>query len=311
MIDSKGLEKKLRLYQTLTVLFALATTGLSLPHVLEYFQKESPYRPEMIVQESAPHSGFVKKIIEPLRYSGLPGLLRPDVSLEIDFQNKTWKLKNIHDFDANGNLLLTDGRYGICGDLAAYVYQKIRPVFGERYLIEFMRVFDSNFFKSGDGFHIILRIVDMESGMQGTRYKKTFLLDPSFRRYGEPNLFPDYRPKEEQFDHLPFLVEKNPDDTFKVGLGVPILINRNAVIMLWVAEREGVFDQDNFRVVLSLQKIHEYRSVHLLIMEKREGNDFTWEAENVYKGFLKKSTYEQLKKRIGVLFSTVSPAPQL
>src|SRR3989338_262689 len=141
------LRKKLLIYRFLTFFFAAAAIGLSIPYITEYVQRESPLRPRLVIQKDAPNSKLAENIIRPLRYSGLPDFLRPEVSLEMDFSNKTWTLHELHRFDAQGNIILSEGRYGICGDLAAYTYQKQKPNFpGDQYRIEFIQAVESSYF---------------------------------------------------------------------------------------------------------------------------------------------------------------------
>jgi len=110
------------------------------------------------IEKGVPYYEEVKKIIEPLRYSGFNALMMPDVKVSIDFTGKQWTLHNIHRFDKNGKVMLSDGRYGICGELAAYVYEKIRLIFPAEYDIKFVSLSESGYFLHPRATHIALAI---------------------------------------------------------------------------------------------------------------------------------------------------------
>lgn len=302
-----GLLKKLRFYRLLSAALFVAVAALSFHHVEDRLTRAASFNPRLSVQEDAPHSEFVSELIRPLRYSGLPDLMRGDVRLDVDFANASWALRNIHQLDREGNVVLTDGRYGVCGDLSAYVYQKIKPVFGDRFKIEFMEVSDSTFFKPGGGSHIILRIVDLAGGMEGGNYKSVYILDPALRRYGVPDRFPDYWP-ERSWPSLPFLEEKSLDETFELNQGPPILINRNAFVTLGLEAQDGKFDPDNYRLVVSLKRRYQYRSETIYEIGKKEGFTVEPAIKSSATEFLKPGDYKKLTSRVSRLFHEFKPA---
>lgn len=75
-----------------------------------------------------PYAAEVKKIVDPLRYSGIQMFVNNDVYLTLDFDKKIWILHNVHSFNDKGELILQEDRYGTCGE------QRIRPVKLGRFL---------------------------------------------------------------------------------------------------------------------------------------------------------------------------------
>lgn len=300
-LPEESLRRQLVFYKGLSLALFAGLIFSSAHHVEEYLKGNTSFHPSLKVQADAPHADFVREALKPLRYTGLPDFLRSDVSVSIDFQARAWSLRNIHRFDENGRVILNEGRYGVCGDLAAYAYQKIKPVFGSGYKIEFLKVADSSFFKPGAGSHIILRIIDLQAGSEGSDYRKVYLLDPALRRYGVPELFPDYWP-EQTLSELPFAVQKNPDETFVLGEGPPILINRNAFVMLQIKAVDGKFDRDNFRFVLAMKRRYEYSSESLFEIGKKDGRPFQIEPDIQTSKYVRPATLRKLIKRTANLF---------
>ena len=74
------------------------------------------------VSEELPFQGTILPLIEPLQYSAVPAMLDPEAVLKVDFSKQTWTLKNFRHYNEKGELLLADGRYGLCAELATYVY---------------------------------------------------------------------------------------------------------------------------------------------------------------------------------------------
>lgn len=293
------LQKKIRLYRFLTFFFAAVALGLSISYIVEYTQRESPLRPKLVIQEDAPNSELIRNIIRPLRYSGLPDLLRPEVSLAMDFPNKTWTLHELHRFDAQGNIILNEGKYGVCGDLAAYVYQKIKPYFpGDRYNIEFIQAAESSYFQGeAGGVHIIMRIIDLAAGKTGDRYNKVYVLDPSLRRYGNPEYFADYRAID-NFAMLEFLKSQRRYQTFRLNKGTPVIINRKAIVSLYVVHEDGKFDPDNFGIMLSATPRYQFAGKMLFGIHKKDGKVTYEEKDYPIASVMKVNDYRNLKKRL-------------
>lgn len=254
----------------------------------------------IFIQATAPHSGIVEKVIQPLRYSGYPDFIRPEVSLDMDFEGGKWALLNIHRFDPQGNLLLNEGRYGICGDLAIYTYQKILPHFPpEKYRIEFAKVVESSFFQEATGgFHFVLRIVDLEAGRTAEgEYRKVYILDPALRRYGSPEYFDSYKPIGPA-PLLDSLEARERHSYFAVDTGPPILVNRNVILSLYVVREEGRFDPDHYAVVLAATRRYHFVQKDLFVIRKRGGKLTVEEKDSPIKKLIQRRPYDQLKKSL-------------
>jgi hypothetical protein len=245
-------------------------------------------------QSDAPHVKAIKKIVEPLRYSGVQDFMRPEVRLSLDFAKEEWTIHNLHRFDEAGNVLLNEGQSAICGDLAAYTYQKIRPLFGPGYRIAFIKVAETSFFKSADnGSHVILSIIDATSSGQ----PKLYILDPAFGRYGSRERFPDYLFLE-RVERLPFMVEKRTDETFTLLNSTPVVINRKVLLSLHVARVNGKFDPDNYRVVLSATKRYEYEHTEIFAFNRINGRNEIFETQHNVASLMRPGRYQLLKNQL-------------
>ena len=147
---------------------------------------------------------------------------REDVYLSIDFENKIWKLHNLHRFDNKGDIILEDGKYGTCGELAAHTYKKIERLLGKDYDIKFVETAQSGFFLSPKASHIVLYITE-KSGLWRGRDKKIYILDASFHKYGPIGDFEDYLFLE-FMSTLPFVERKETDIAMPLSKSIPLLI---------------------------------------------------------------------------------------
>ena len=247
------------------------------------------------IEATAPYSKEIKKIIKPLRYSGLPDFMRPEVSISLDFKNKLWYLHNVHSFDSKGNVILTDGCCGLCGELAAYVHNQITPLLGKDYIIETVRAMESGYFLTPQASHMVLSIRARGS-------KNEYILDPSFRRYGHIENFEDYL----FFDRMelpPFVMKKSSDETFPVGMSTPILIKRGFLLGLTIEEQNGKFDKNNFIISLSANRRYRYAGRYVFAIRKNEGQTEISENKTLISALLRPGEYIQLRERIIELFS--------
>src|SRR5665213_2730196 len=108
---------------------------------------------------SPPYYDAVMRIIAPLEYSGVPVMVKPQVGLSIDFAKRTWTLHNIHDYDSQGRVILEQGRYGLCAELATFVFEQMKPFLSNQYEVRFAMVTESGFFAAGQSNHIVLVLV--------------------------------------------------------------------------------------------------------------------------------------------------------
>lgn len=250
------------------------------------------------IESQAPYQKEIKKIIKPLRYSGLQALLRPDVRISLDFQKRSWILHNIHRFDDQGRVVLEEGHYGVCNELSAYVYGKVRPLLGSNYEIEFVRTAESGFFPIPDGSHVILRII--KPSLFG---EHVYILDPSFHRYGSIDKFNDYL----FIDTIsyPFFSESRTDESFNVNNGPPLSIKKNYLLGLIVEEINGKFDQDNFILALTATRRNHYAGRYIFAVRKNSGELQQIENKNLIKMFLEEEEYHQIRQKLVDLFENL------
>lgn len=244
----------------------------------------------MTLKKNLPCYDEIQKIIKPLGYNGIERLKHDDVRIDLDFSSQTWRLCNVHRFNSEGKILLEGGRFGICGELAQYTYEKILPLLGDRYKINFVRAAESGYFLAPRASHFVLIITEKKPFSP-----KTYLLDPSFRRYGLIGDFDEYI-YFEILENIPGMENKSPDEVFPIGWGVPLLIKRGALIMIEVERNKGKFDKDNFAIVLTATKQNRYSGRLVFSIFKEEGNFNTFENTNVIYGALSENEYAQLKK---------------
>jgi len=222
----------------------------------------SELRPD---SNGVPYYKEIMDIIRPLEYSVIPSLiLQPDIKLNIDFKNKIWTLRNFHQYDANGNIILEYNRYGLCGELASFAYHRIKPLLSNRYTIKFANVAESGFFLVPSSSHSILIIFD-------TLQSKAYLLDPALHRYGPVENFNDYLISSIG-ETIAGIDRKAVDVSFSVNHGEPMTIRNDFISMLSVEDCNGKFDKDNFVLAIRANRRYEYTGRYILALRKNAGN---------------------------------------
>lgn len=242
----------------------------------------------------------IKRIIAPLQYSGIHDLVRSEVGVRLDFKNSDWQLTNIHRFDDKGRLVLAQGRFGLCGELAAAVYEKIKGLFDGSYIIDYARAAESGYFLYPQSTHIVLRITRPAFMSQ-----KIYILDPSFQRYGEVNEFDDYL-FFESMPNIPFVEKKETDERFAVGTATPVFIKSGFLIMLSVEKQNGLFNRDNFALSLTASRRFNYSGRYLLALRKSNGKDEILENQGLVENILSLDEYEVLRKTMLQWFEKIS-----
>ncbi len=287
---------KLRSYQILALLLAIISilsigAAFFFAHQIGKQQEDSVTETISPPTNGIPQYSQIMSIISPLQYSGLPTLLRNEVNLLINFTTQTWQLTNIHRFDKNGNLILEEGRYGLCGELASYTYTKIAPLLEPQYAIKFHQVAESGFFLQPQSSHIILMIYDK------TDPTKTFLLDPSFARYGPLDSFDNYLFYGNR-DNLEFIENQDKDITLPIDGGTPILIKNDRILLLSVETLDGKFDHKNFAIAITATRRFKYSGRYVLIIRKTEDNVDFFENTYLATKLFDQKTYQDLKNKI-------------
>ncbi len=306
MKDEKTLKRELWIYRALFLVTFLAMTVVGLkdlpffgakPDAEETSSKSSPL--------DLPYYMRVKEVTSPLAYSGLVALMDPGVTLSINFDKKTWTLHNLHKFDANGDILLDQGKFGLCGELAAYTYRKIHPLFGDDYLILFVRAAEAGFFLRPLSSHTVLAIIDKNT-------KERFFLDPSFGRYGREADFSEYM----FFEVVPPEIHLNglkPDVVFGVDSGTPIFIREKFILYLTVESVEGRFDKDNFILSITANKKHEFSGRYVYALKVLDGKPRRFRNDALLKRFLSQEEAGSLLNRLDqwfVQYEQESPVPE-
>lgn len=247
---------------------------------------------------SLPFYEEIMDVVEPLEYSIFPDLVRPDVSLSINFNGKFWTLHNIHQTDAQGQIVLKNDRYGLCGELAAYTHRKIKPILKDQYTIEFLRAAESGFFLRPYSSHIILVISDKKT-------QERYFLDPSFARYGKEEDFEDYL-FFDAVDVFAILQEQKTDVSFLADFGTPVLIKENFLLYFMVESVEGKFDKDNFVLAVTANKRYKYSGRYVYALRKRNGEKQTHTNEWLLHRLLTPDEAKKLLDKITEWFNQVA-----
>lgn len=247
---------------TLVVLLTLSVTW----NIYDYFRFHDAQK--IYIQPKAPHAQTISNIIKPLRYTGINDLMNPKVYLSLNFKDRKWALNNIHNFDSSGKIVLHEGKYGLCGDLASYTYEQVKNLYDQKYKIDFMKVGEAGYFHSNNGSHIILRVID--TSLPQYHPDRMYFIDPSLRRYGNRDLFDQYT-MIERYEPKEYLGSVNRDNVFDVGKGPPILITRDYMLSFNIRSVNGIFDRDNYRIALFAARKYGYLRPILFLIEKKEG----------------------------------------
>jgi hypothetical protein len=219
-------------------------------------------------QPAPPYYDAIMRIITPLEYSGVPVMVKPQVTLSVDFNKWTWTLRNIHAYDSQGGIILEQGRYGLCAELATYLFEKIKPMLDGRYEIKFAMVGESGFFSGGQSNHIVLLLVDRSD-------KQAYLIDPSFHKYARIKDLPEYHVLNIQ-DTLSFVKDKSTDISFGVDQAIPLYIKNDFLLSFAVTSVDGKFDKDNFIFVIAANRRYKFagRDIVMIGRHNKEFEDF-------------------------------------
>jgi hypothetical protein len=265
---TRKLERRLRRYRIVIVtLTALTVTLISFCGYM-FIENYSEAIRLFTTPSEMPLRDEVMKITKPLKSSFLSTLMRPDVRISLDFENATWTIHNIREFDPEGNLLLEQGRYGRCGELSYHVYQKIGPLLEDKYTTELWLCAESKFFPFMIGDHIVVRITN-----NGLLTDNVYIIDPTYGRYGRLEDFDDY--VFVKSSNLGLFLSQNTDDRLEVGVTTPVLLKKQYLISLGVVRVNGVFDSQNFGIALILSRPHRYISRAVAEVRKNKGETET------------------------------------
>lgn len=292
-------QKKMSLPAPVLVMLVGVLVG-SLSYSTFLILKPTPLNTEdaPFFRENAPLSSFVESLVTPLRYSGIQAFMRKNVSIKLDFENNRWFIINKWQYDDQGQVLLDDGKYGVCGELVSYTYQKIKDAFEkEGYQIRVAAVSESNYFPSMTRTtHYVLKIFDEHDS------DEHFILDPSLKRYGHFLDFEDYIFSEE-FSPASFFKAARTDSVFEIGSATPLLIHNEFVVNFAVREQNSRFTPENFSMGIYATKRYHYSGRPLFWIFNNNGKSVVGEYEGFGKALLGNEQYEMLRRRIIELFN--------
>ncbi len=273
---------------TLLVLIGLVTFRLAADYSIDFnivkVSKQSPYSKE------------IKEIIEPLRYNGLKRFLSPEVFIALDFDRKSWTINNMYKFDSEQKIILPEGKYGICADLAIYAKERIEPLLSDSYQIKTVRAKETNFFFSPEASHVVLEI--KEKGL----FSNIYILDPSFKRYGHISEFEDYIFLEKVGCNYQQIKEDNFNEILPIRGSSPLIIKKNYLLSLTVEDNNGRFGPDNFILSLGANKKHKFAGRYVFAIRNNQGVTEQMENEALAKDILNKKEYQQIKSKMMGMF---------
>jgi len=219
-------------------------------------------------QLSPPFYDTIMKIMGPLEYSGVQVMVKPQVTMNIDFAHRMWTLRNIHEYDSQGGIILEQGHYGLCAELATFLFEKIKPLLNGQYEVKFAMVTESGFFAAGQSNHIVLLLVDKSNN-------QVYLIDPSFHKYARMKDLTEYHVINIQ-DTLSFVKDQSHDVSFGVDQAIPLYIKNDFLLSFAVTSVDGKFDKDNFIFVISANRRYKFggRDIVGIGRRNKEFEDF-------------------------------------
>ena len=233
---------------------------------------------------SPPYYDEIMKIMEPLAYSGVPVMVKPQVSMSVDFSHWTWTLRNIHEYDAKGGIILEQGRFGLCAELATFLFERVKPLLDQRYELKFAKATESGFFPSIGSNHIVLLLVDKAQG-------QVYLIDPSFHKYARVEDLGEYHVYGVQ-DTLSFIADKSHDVSFGANQAIPLYIKNDVLLSFAVTSVDQKFDRDNFIFVISANQRNKFSGRDIVVIGRHNKEFEDFEDRAVLNGLL---TPEEIK----------------
>ena len=250
----------------------------------------SPVFPNAVSDADLPYHDTIMGLVHSLEYSGFPVLTKPGVTLGIDFEKRTWTLRNVHQYDAQGEVVLEQGRYGLCAELSTYLYEKLRPLLSNRYDMKFAMATEAGFFPTFQSNHIILLMFDRAT-------RDAYIIDPSFHKYGKANELSGYSILSVQ-DTLSFVADKSRDVSFQVDSAMPLFIKDDLLLSFAVTSVDGKFDRDNFLLVVAANKREKFAGLDILMAGKYNGRSEGFESKYAVGRALRPDEIEALYRQL-------------
>lgn len=300
MLDETRIRNELRIQRILILVLLGVIVFLTFQH--------SHFRKKHVIEASSPmllppranlpHYDKIMEILKPLEYSGIADMIKSDVDLKIDFPAGTWTVTNLHRFDDQGQIKLDHNRYGLCGELSAHVYTKIAPILEDHFDILFLRSVESGFFLRPKSTHIVILLTEKKT-------QERFFIDPSFQRYGREEDFSDYL-FFEAADPKTHLESLKTDVTFPADSQTPLLIRKDFLICLGTELVEQKFDKDNFALVITANKRHEYSGRYVFALRRTEGKTSVFKNEPLLSQLLTLDEIDKISAKMTQWFEAAS-----
>lgn len=269
------------------------TNGFLAEHIRNPFKKT----------EKLPFYKEITEILSPLEYSGFFAYGRNDTTVSVDFLNQAWTVHNVHRYDPKGRILLDQNRYGVCGELASYVRDKIRSFSGDKFGIMFAQVTESGFFPGPKPTHIVLVIQEKST-------RKMFVIDPSLHRYGSSKDLQEYL----YFgfsNELAGIKNHETDVQFEADRGAPVLIRNGYIASIYVGNCEGKFDEDNFTIAIRAIRRFKYTGRTLLSLRKKEGQIQIFRDKELIRQVFSPEQAQQAEMIVNSWFLQIDPSAEL
>ena len=298
--DVKKLRRSMRLLQFFCVVLTTALAGILIREGIRLAREHAIDLGWTQIARNAPQRELVQSILRDLRYDGVSIVMKPDFRIKINLKDQTWTVYGVHRYGPDGRVMLEDGRYGICGDLSAHVFDRLRPKLDPSYGIEFVRVAESQFFPASLSAHYVLRILQPQP--EGP--PQTYILDPSFHRYGPMSDFEDYL-FYEPLNELEFVRHKSASEMMPIGSGMPIILHSKVLLGIVIGREGDQFDKDHYRLSLVATFRYRYAGRRLLSIRRTGDHTEVFENKETIRKALPLSEYEPLRRRLLEIFQSM------
>ena len=298
--DTRSLRHSLRLTRAVCAVLAISLAAVLIREGIRIAREHAIDLGWVEIDRNAPQQETVRSILRDLRYDGVSIVMKPDFRIKVNLKDQTWTVSGVHRYGPDGRILLENGRYGICGDLSAHVYDRLRPRLDPSYGVEFVRVAESQFFPASLSAHYVLRILQQQPGGE----PKTYILDPSFHRYGPLSDFEDYL-FYEPLKELEFVSHKSVSETMPIGTGMPLILHSKVLVGLVLGREGDRFDKDHYRLSLVATFRYRYAGRRMLSIRRIGPRTAVVENKETVRKALPLSEYEPLRRRLLDLFQSM------
>jgi hypothetical protein len=240
---------------------------------------------------SLPYQEEIQAMLNQIEYSGFEVLKNPEVTLDMDYEKGTWTLHNIHHYDAQGDILLDQGKYGLCAELSTYVYEKLEKVVDlQKYYLRLAMVTEPRFFTTTESNHIVVLINDKQTDV-------TYLIDPSYRIYRPLSDLSGYQIIGIE-DALTFTKKKTRDVVLKVNQARPLFIRDDLLLSLSVTSVDDQYNKENFLFVVTANKKGKKEGANIMVVGRYKGEMQSYESRQFLEVFLSPSDMAILYQKL-------------